>query len=188
MPVCVAFGCSNSSFSGCGKSFHRFPFKDPDRLSRWVENIHRKKWQPSRKSLICSDHFEEAHFDRTGQTVRLRDEAEPTIFPSFPKHLQRKLARQRKRNKKPPLVQAEQQPCTQTTSTSGSNAIHPLQEHSYNIDSLGNLKRKLATSIDTIISLQKKLKCTQQKSRRLQKRVESLKKVVKELKAKNVVK
>jgi len=62
------------------------PHSKPELLKRWVVNIRRQDFTPSRKSVICSDHFEDHWFDRTGQTVRLRDGAVPTIF-SLPAHL-----------------------------------------------------------------------------------------------------
>lgn len=48
--------------------------------------MRREGFVPSRKSVVCSDHFEDKWFDRTGQTVRLRDGAIPTIF-KLPQHL-----------------------------------------------------------------------------------------------------
>lgn len=39
-------------------------------------------------SMLCSEHFRPEDFDRTGQIVRLRDGAIPSVF-CFPAHLQR---------------------------------------------------------------------------------------------------
>jgi hypothetical protein len=48
--------------------------------------VRRVDFVPSKKSVVCSDHFEDKWFDRTGQTVRLREGAVPTIF-KLPAHL-----------------------------------------------------------------------------------------------------
>ena len=65
---------------------NRFPHSQPDILKQWVINMHREGFNPSKKSVVCSDHFKEECFDRTGQTVRLRPHVVPTIF-TLPKHL-----------------------------------------------------------------------------------------------------
>jgi len=67
---------------------YSFPHCEPERLRRWVVNMKRDKWTPTARSHLCSLHFEEQYFDRTGQKVRLRTGAEPTVF-NFPKHLQK---------------------------------------------------------------------------------------------------
>ncbi|XP_064818198.1 uncharacterized protein LOC135535687, partial [Oncorhynchus masou masou] len=67
-----------------------FPKRDPKRIKEWVGQMKWKDWQPTPHSLLCSEHFEERCMDRTGQTVRLRDDAIPTIF-AFPSHLQKKF-------------------------------------------------------------------------------------------------
>ncbi len=68
----------------------RFP-KDPVRRKKWVCNMRRvfpdgKLWKPNDHHSLCSLHFKEECFDRTGQTVRLQEFAEPTEF-IFPDHL-----------------------------------------------------------------------------------------------------
>ena len=64
----------------------RFPLSNPERCQKWVRNLRRQDFKPSRYTVLCSAHFEASCFDRTGQTVRLREDAEPTIF-DFPKPL-----------------------------------------------------------------------------------------------------
>ena len=55
---CVAYGCTNRSKSGSGRSFFRFSLKKPKLLAKWVQAIHRKNWSPNNYSRICSDHFD----------------------------------------------------------------------------------------------------------------------------------
>ncbi|XP_066578234.1 uncharacterized protein LOC136768083 [Amia ocellicauda] len=84
---CVAINCSEERSRDTlerGVTFHRFP-KDPVRRRQWREAIRRqtadrKLWEPSKNSVLCSRHFTLDMFDRTGQTVRLRDNAVPTVF------------------------------------------------------------------------------------------------------------
>ncbi len=64
----------------------RFP-KDDELRKKWEHNVRRENWNATAFSFLCSDHFETRAFDRTGQTVRLREGAEPTLF-KFPTHLQ----------------------------------------------------------------------------------------------------
>ncbi|XP_076055196.1 THAP domain-containing protein 3-like [Oratosquilla oratoria] len=66
----------------------RFPCDDPKRLRKWLISVKWENWKPTKNSKICSEHFTEDCFDRTGQTVRLKLHAVPTIF-NFPKHLQK---------------------------------------------------------------------------------------------------
>lgn len=39
-----------------------------------------KDWTPSRFSVLCVNHFEEHYIDKTGKSVKLREDAVPTIF------------------------------------------------------------------------------------------------------------
>nr|XP_057933226.1 THAP domain-containing protein 1-like isoform X2 [Doryrhamphus excisus] len=86
---------------------------------RWTANMRRDQWTSKPYSTLCSDHFEEKHFDRTGQTTRLRADAVPTLF-SFPQHLM-KTVKQRKApfppNAAQPDVQLQQKEDTPTSTT-----------------------------------------------------------------------
>ncbi|KAJ8254807.1 hypothetical protein GJAV_G00197550 [Gymnothorax javanicus] len=84
---CVAIHCSverSPKTSKQGITFHRFP-KDPVRRLQWCsalrsQSIDHQLWVPTKNSVLCSLHFTPDMFDRTGQTVRLRESAIPTIF------------------------------------------------------------------------------------------------------------
>uniref|UniRef100_A0A673Y0X5 Uncharacterized LOC115166781 n=1 Tax=Salmo trutta TaxID=8032 RepID=A0A673Y0X5_SALTR len=100
---CSAFNCRNTFKNVKHKTnkvtFHSFPKRDPKRIKEWVGQMKWKDWQPTPHSLLCSEHFEERCMDRTGQTVRLRDDAIPTIF-AFPSHLQKKFQKTAGRRKR----------------------------------------------------------------------------------------
>ncbi|KAM3850671.1 uncharacterized protein ACN63O_019382 [Diretmus argenteus] len=62
-----------------------FP-KDNELRKLWEVALRREGFTASQSSRLCSEHFTQADFDRTGQTVRIRAGAIPSIF-SFPAHL-----------------------------------------------------------------------------------------------------
>ncbi|XP_040079301.1 THAP domain-containing protein 1 B [Ixodes scapularis] len=81
---CSVLSCQNyrgrnrESRKGKSTTYHSFPRSRPEIYQQWVTNVRRGTWQPSVNNVVCSDHFEEDCFDRTGQTVRLRADAIPT--------------------------------------------------------------------------------------------------------------
>ncbi|KAJ8264015.1 hypothetical protein GJAV_G00144120 [Gymnothorax javanicus] len=90
MPTeCAHATCRNVN-TNKALSFHRFP-KSKERLDRWTYLMRRHEgWKPKRWDLVCSAHFLETDFDRTGQTTRLREGVEPSVF-DVPRHLRRKI-------------------------------------------------------------------------------------------------
>ncbi|MPC18527.1 THAP domain-containing protein 2 [Portunus trituberculatus] len=84
MPSCSARGCSNRSGRGAKVTFHLFP-KNNEARQKWVPATGRKNWSPGKRAVLCSEHFDEECFDRTGQTTRLRIGAVPTKGKFAPK-------------------------------------------------------------------------------------------------------
>ena len=101
---CVVFGCKNSNskeFRERGLSLHRIPFFEDQRpiakkrRKLWVDfvNVKRQKWEPSKYSSVCSQHFTEGDFERPTilqlpefQPPRRdlkRDEVGISVFPSI---------------------------------------------------------------------------------------------------------
>ncbi|RXN34360.1 THAP domain-containing 6-like isoform X1 [Labeo rohita] len=66
-----------------------FP-KSRERRRKWEVTLRRDGFAATDRTLICSEHFRTEDFDRTGQTVRIKDGVVPSIF-SFPAHLQRAI-------------------------------------------------------------------------------------------------
>uniref|UniRef100_H3C514 THAP-type domain-containing protein n=1 Tax=Tetraodon nigroviridis TaxID=99883 RepID=H3C514_TETNG len=79
----------------------RFPLYNPRKLKKWLANMKLKDWTPSRFSVLCINHFEEQYIDKSGKSVKLREDAVPTIFSS-PEDTQKRKAKDSKtpRNKK----------------------------------------------------------------------------------------
>ncbi|XP_059924534.1 THAP domain-containing protein 6-like [Gadus macrocephalus] len=87
---CSAYSCSNQRTvdnRNRGITFHKFP-KDKDLRKKWEVALRREGFTASDYSVVCSQHFKQAEFDRTGQIVRLRDGVIPSLF-NFPVHLQK---------------------------------------------------------------------------------------------------
>ena len=107
---CVAYGCTNRWKSGSGITFHTFPLKDQHQVQKWVTAVRREGWLPTKHSCICSDHFLQSDFVKnTGIYKRLKKDAVPSVFPAYPKHLQkntvkRKLPTERKTEPSPTKI------------------------------------------------------------------------------------
>jgi len=71
---------------------YRFPLSRPVICQHWIVQVRREKWKPNRRTLICADHFDNKCFDKTGQVVRLKPDAVPTIF-SYPERLKKVFLR-----------------------------------------------------------------------------------------------
>ncbi|XP_027855458.1 THAP domain-containing protein 5-like [Xiphophorus couchianus] len=76
---------SDSGNSSERKSFYKFPLQDPARLQRWVRNMGRENWTPSRHQYICHEHFAPSCFKVRWGIRYLDADAVPTVFPDTEK-------------------------------------------------------------------------------------------------------
>ena len=99
MPTrCVVFGCNNTNDKERGISLHEIPFYGDDRpvakqLGRqWVNFVKQKRanFEPSKRSVVCSQHFSAEAFGRVAipsfsapKKFLKRDEIGVYVFPTI---------------------------------------------------------------------------------------------------------
>jgi len=78
----------------------RFPFSRSTILKKWIHAVRRKNFKPTSASRICSVHFRDSDFVQNPALVvkKLKEDAVPSKFPSFPDHLQPKNRVERRSN------------------------------------------------------------------------------------------
>ncbi|XP_034046610.1 uncharacterized protein zgc:153292 isoform X2 [Thalassophryne amazonica] len=88
---CSAARCNSSSEPGV--TFFKFPLYNERKLKKWLMNMkctESEDWSPSRFSVLCIKHFEERYILKTGKSIRLHQDAVPTIFASPDKQQNKK--------------------------------------------------------------------------------------------------
>ncbi|XP_037533875.1 THAP domain-containing protein 5 [Nematolebias whitei] len=102
----------------------RFPLQDPVRLQRWLRNMGRENWTPSRHQYVCHEHFSPSCFKVRWGVRYLESDAVPTVFQLSPK---RKAADQTERKPKRLRVKTGR-----TGSGDGSSVLDGVQiEHGF---------------------------------------------------------
>ncbi|XP_075529227.1 THAP domain-containing protein 1-like [Dermacentor variabilis] len=168
MPICEAWNCDNSD--DCpGTTFHKFPVDSPMLLKAWVHNVNLPApWEPTEDSVLCSDHFLERCFIRSGSSTRLRPDAVPTIF-AYPDDRQQDVIETVSDNSTGPAKSSE---------GSESSSL----DHSYGTPKAAPAATAVAreASVRRVRvpeegeSIRKKLKLSRQRVRRLEERVSML--------------
>ncbi|NXC43934.1 THAP5 protein, partial [Penelope pileata] len=83
---CAASCCKNRGGQSARDqrklSFYPFPLHDKERLEKWLRNMKRDAWTPSKHQLLCSDHFTPDSLDVRWGIRYLKQTAIPTIFSS----------------------------------------------------------------------------------------------------------
>uniref|UniRef100_A0A1A8N0A3 THAP domain-containing protein 5 n=2 Tax=Nothobranchius pienaari TaxID=704102 RepID=A0A1A8N0A3_9TELE len=91
-------------------SFYPFPLQDKQRLQKWVDNMRREEWTPSRHQYLCNEHFTEDCFDIRWGIRYLKSTAIPTIFPPVDDDDKISAASKRSVNTKPSTSDSDREP------------------------------------------------------------------------------
>jgi hypothetical protein len=147
--------------------------------------VRRKGWTPTNASHLCSAHFTDNYFNRTGQTIRLLQGSLPTVF-NFPAHLQPGPAAPRK----PPVLRDLGNIPSQSAKdykTSCENAsLNVKLDHCY-ASSPHKLKRQISYISEKLDENRQTLRLAQQKIRRLSNQLSSKVDVIAELEKSHLV-
>ncbi|KAE8625029.1 hypothetical protein XENTR_v10006134 [Xenopus tropicalis] len=163
MPTtCAASECKNNSKKDSQVTFHRFP-ADPKRRAEWLKHLNRENFFPTLHTFLCSKHFEESCFDRTGQTVRLRANAVPTIF-IYPEHMKEKISCLKVTSIAKP---EEHLPQPRAISQKQTDSF---PDHNYCLPSPAAIKKKICELERKLEIAHKKIKIYQQRERRVKRK------------------
>ncbi|XP_040925299.1 uncharacterized protein LOC114849111 isoform X2 [Betta splendens] len=80
---CSVYCCTNCCGPverGLGLTFHKFPLHNSSLLAQWLKAVGRANWHPRLRSSVCSAHFTEDCFDRSGDKVSIYPGAVPTLL------------------------------------------------------------------------------------------------------------
>ncbi|XP_053198455.1 THAP domain-containing protein 6-like [Scomber japonicus] len=171
---CAAYSCKNRltvQNRAQGITFHKFP---KDVRKKWEVALKREGFTASDSSVVCSEHFKQDDFDRTGQIVRLRDGVIPSIF-SFPVHLKRpekgRTTSTSRRAEESLSVAPQDAPQTSTSHPQPQ----PNDDHGYALPaSPTSLKAKLNEALSRVESLEREKKNAMAREKRAKTTVKSL--------------
>ncbi|XP_057695834.1 THAP domain-containing protein 6-like isoform X2 [Corythoichthys intestinalis] len=169
---CAAYSCSNrrtAESRSHGVTFHRFP-KEKQIRKQWEVALRRQNFVASDHSVVCSAHFKPEDFDRTGQTVRLRIGATPSVF-SLPCELPKPESKRSKQLQEPIDLSLPVHPLNTDVASNEvvniKNGDHRINhetnndhtyhttDHSYTLPSAAILRRRLDEALDRIDSLER---------------------------------
>ncbi|XP_073728939.1 THAP domain-containing protein 6-like isoform X1 [Misgurnus anguillicaudatus] len=192
---CAAYGCNNERSLQTrtrGITFHKFP-KCSERRRQWERALRREGFVANDRTLLCSEHFRNEDFDRTGQTIRLKAGAVPSVF-NFPAHLQRPVAPRstnasRKAGENQPMYPEKDQPppdVPQPSTREGQRSRkRKAPDHQYAMPSSPKaLKAKLDAAMATVRKMWREKSNALARVRRARKNMKAL---LEELKAKNLI-
>ncbi|XP_054614297.1 THAP domain-containing protein 1 isoform X2 [Dunckerocampus dactyliophorus] len=161
----------------------RFPLARPDICGKWVSAMRRNNFKPSKYSNICSQHFTKDCFKRECNNRVLKENAVPSLFnfnlniksesleDPFTSEIHFPLSF--------PLMsdtvmeEVESEP-TRSPPDTHSDTVVVSCDHNYTAEDSARQKKRIQQLEEQVELLRKKLKTTQQKCRRQERQLKSL--------------
>ncbi|XP_058507203.1 THAP domain-containing protein 6-like [Solea solea] len=180
---CSAWGCTNRRTvqnRSNGVTFHRFP-KEKELRRQWEVASRKETCSTSKSAVLCSDHFKPEDFDRTGQVVRIREGAQPSIFSFSTRQKRSGATRTTQTSRK-----AEESLSVDDFLSVNKTEPLPNADHSYALPASPALvKSRLSKALVRVEHLEREMRNMKDRERRAKIRVHSL---LKDLQEKKLVK
>ncbi|XP_061784680.1 THAP domain-containing protein 6 isoform X2 [Nerophis lumbriciformis] len=149
---CAALGCVNKRTADTKTkriTFHKFP-KEKELRRQWEVAARKKGFSATKSSVLCSEHFKPHDIDATGQTVRIREGARPSVF-NFQYRLQKHVfTRNTKTSKKAQERLKAESECSGNLQQAKPPSLHlPSVDHCYALPaSPADVKTRLTEALD----------------------------------------
>ncbi|XP_068086496.1 THAP domain-containing protein 1 B-like [Anabrus simplex] len=139
MPTsCSAYNCMNRADKTRHISYYNFPLQDTELTKKWVANMKRKDWYPTKNSRLCSEHFETKFMYYTNDQRRLLRNAVPTVF-SFSQYIRKKVIKRAPARKRR-LEETESAEISDPAIQPGPSGDHIDHDHRYCLPSPDKMK------------------------------------------------
>ncbi|XP_069669420.1 THAP domain-containing protein 1-like [Periplaneta americana] len=164
----------------------RFPFSRPHILNQWVAAVKREKWTPTKNSFLCSEHFTKESYEAQLSSGRwyLKEDAVPELF-NYPERLHTVIKRRKPLIRNSSVVPEKKLRTTQVSVELHSNSNHENDANSSDTLTLSSVRPSTtAPESPKKQVLKRKVKPLQQKLRRKNVRITTMKELLKELKSK----
>ncbi|KAG1947263.1 THAP domain-containing protein [Pimephales promelas] len=151
---------------------------------QWEIALRWEGFSASDSSVLCSEHFREQDLDKTGQTVRIREGAKPSVF-NFPAHIQRPVSARTTKTSRRAEESLPVDCSPQVKRPAPETRPPPNLDHSYALpaDPTG-LKARLSEALARVESLERDMRNVRKREQRAKTIVLSL---LDDLSGKNVI-
>ncbi|XP_061881662.1 THAP domain-containing protein 6 isoform X6 [Entelurus aequoreus] len=167
---CAALGCVNKRTADTKTkriTFHKFP-KEKELRKQWEVAARKKGFSATKSTVLCSEHFKPHDIDATGQTVRIREGARPSVF-NFQYPLQKHVfTRTTKTSKKAQERLKAESECSGNLQQAKPPSLHlPSVDHCYALPaSPADVKARLTEALARVESLEHELRIVKDRERR----------------------